>query len=135
MAHTLTFNGDEVGQYLMVVQPVNELLTPANFRVGLFQQNAAVNADSRNLVRSYRFVVTLLGSSPISAARLLEIIQQLQGRRGDIVAVFDSDRVELDQWVINRVESAMPSPGFGGLWRPGVAITAVGENPPRYSEV
>lgn len=135
MAHTLTFNGDQVGQHLMSMQPVNEPLTPANFRAGLFQQNAGVNADSRNLLRSYRFVVTLVGADPVTASRLLENIQQLQGQQGDIVAIFDSQQLELDQWIINRVESQEPQRGFGGRWLPDVIIYAVGETPPRYSEV
>lgn len=135
MAHTLTFNGDQIGQHLMVMQPVNELLTPANFRAGLFQQNAGVNADSRNLARSYRFAVTLVGDDPVTTSRLLENVKQLQGRQGDLVAIFDSQQLELDQWIINRVESREPQRGFGGRWLPNVTIYVVGETPPRYSEV
>jgi len=119
----------------MSMQPVNALLTPAVFRAGLFQQTAAVNADSRNLLRAYRFVVTLVGADPVTASQLLENIQQLQGKQGDLIAIFESNRLELDQWVINSVESPGPQRGFGGRWLPDVTINAVGETPPRYSEV
>ena len=135
MAHTLTFNGDQVGSNMMSMDDVSYLLTSPVQRSGLFQQVAAVNADSRNLLYAYRFMVTVKAANPVLLAKAVGLIRTLQGQTGDLIGQADSNQVALDQWIIEQVQASAPAKGFGGRWLPDVTIIAIGNAPPRYAEV
>lgn len=129
----LFFNGFAVGDYIKKFEPANVTLTPATRRTGLFQDVAAVNSDSRNMLNALRFILVVKRADNVAAVEAIALIQNMQGLTGDI-EVKDNGivRVQCTAWTIDHVDSPRLLEAFGGRFTDQLSITVIGETGPLY---
>ncbi|MBX3396498.1 MAG: hypothetical protein KF841_14145 [Phycisphaerae bacterium] len=133
MAQVLLFNGQQVGDVFLRVEPGSHLITPPVRRAGLFQSRADVNSESRNLLWSKFFYLTARANDNIALNAAIDAIQDLQGLVGDIVVIDGVvERMVCLQWTIDEVSKPPLPSGFGGRFCEELIITAVGPSQPVY---
>jgi len=133
VALQLYFKNYAIGDHFLKVEPVNVILTPPVRRTGLFQDTAAVNSDSRNLLHARRFFVALKRADNLTLDQAISQIEELQGLVGDITIQETSTlKMLCDSWSIDLVSVPNLPEGFGGRLARQLVITAIGESAPQY---
>lgn len=133
MALIMTFNGQQVGEQLIAVEPASGLLTPPVFRAGLYQDFGGVNSESRNLLRGFVFHVYVIAADNMAVLPLIDAIQDLAGRVGDI-EIMDGivSKLLCTGWTIGAIPTVEMAEGFGGRLLRNLPIPAFGESAPLY---
>ena len=129
----LLFNGLAIGDHFLKVETANVTLTPPVRRTGLFQDAAAVNSESRNLLYARRFFVAVKRTDNLDLDQLISDTQELQGLIGDIEVKDDTTlKMLCAAWTIDIVSVPNLRSGFGGRFADQLVITAIGEAAPQY---
>lgn len=129
----LLFNGLAIGDHFLKVETANVTLTPPVRRTGLFQDFAAINSDSRNLLHARRFFVALKRADNLDLDQAISQVQELQGLVGDITIKDDITlKMLCMEWTIEIVSAPGLREGFGGRFAQQLVITAIGDMAPQY---
>lgn len=132
---TLRFNGQQIGDLVIVHSPDHRALTPPIDVPGLFQADAEINTDSRNL--SYGLVVTVFvkRANEDALGAVISAIQQYVGLRGAVqVRLGGAVKVETDDtWCLADAPAPPLEPAYGGRFTDRLVLTFKGPTPPRYT--
>lgn len=135
MAKLLYFNGQPLGDHLVLYRPASVLQTPPAVGTGFLQSIARVDAVSRNLLRSYEFTIALLRATEDAMAHAVEAIQQMQGATGLVqVRIGLTIRATFTDWTLAIAPPPPMAPAFGGRVIEAWPLVFVGERSPQLSQ-
>lgn len=134
MALTLQFGTQMVGDFITVMEPLDEPLTPAEKIVGVWRDTAEHDTSSRNMEYSELIEVHLKRTDQLAMDATLAALRAMQGKRGQLTVRLNGVLrwQTSDQWLCDKVPPANLDPGFGGSVA-NLKILFCGNTPPaRY---
>lgn len=134
MALTLQFGTQTVGDFIIVMEPLDQPLTPPAKLTGLWRDTAEHDTSSRNMEYSELIVVHVKRTDQLAMEAALAAIRGLAGKRGQVTVRLNGFLrwQTSDQWVCDRVEPANLDAGFGGSVT-NLQLVFCGNTPPgRY---
>lgn len=133
MDRTVHFRNQLIGDGVITIQAGTRPLTPPVFRAGLFQDSAAVNSDSRNMLNVRLIAVHMKRDDEIAFDEAVAAVQQLLGLTGDLrIKEGGSTRFLAEDWTFRTAPAPATLPGFGGRFIAAWPLVFVGVSTPRY---
>lgn len=135
MAKLLYFNGQPIGDHLVLYRPSSALQTPPAIGTGFLQPLARVDSVSRNLLRTYEFSIALIRSNEDAMAHAVEAIQQMQGATGLVqVRLGLTVKATFTDWTLASAPPPPMAQAYGGRVIEAWPLTFVGERAPQLSQ-
>ncbi len=133
MPRQLYFRNTLFSDHLIKIGPGTTAATPPAVMPGLYQTNARIASDSRNLVHAVTFHVALVKSDELALSSAAQAGQEYLGLSGR-VQVKDGSTVKLDWptcWFM-QAGALDVLDGFGGRFVASWPLTFVGEQKPSW---
>lgn len=127
----LYFNNVQIGDHLLRMVPLDQLLTPPVSRVGLFQDYSESVCESRNVLRRIRFDIAL---SRASMRLLFSAIGDIRGYLGQTYNLVVKDggvtKLSASDWIMEEVGVPEIPEGFGGRFCRSMEVYFIGNSIP-----
>ena len=134
MAGTVHFCNQQIGDGVITIQAGTRPLTPPVFSMGLFQDIASVNSDSRNMLNVRQIAVHMKRDGVVAFDYAAAAVQQLLGQSGDLEIRDDGNVVFLAVgWWLQDAPAPNTLPGFGGRFVKSWPLIFVGASEPVYT--
>lgn len=131
MARQFYFRNTLFSDHLIKIVPGTQAGTPPGVMPGLYQTNARVASDSRNLIHTVTFHIALVKTNELTLSNAAQARQEYLGLSGR-VQVKEGGSTLLD-WPVCWFAQAGALDvldGFGGRFVPSWALTFIGETKP-----
>lgn len=128
MARQLYFRNTLFSDHLIKIVPGTQAGTPPAVMPGLYQTNARIASDSRNLIHAVTFHIALTKTNELTLSNAAQAAQEYLGLSGR-VQVKDGGTTYLDWLVCFFAQAGAVDvlDGFGGRFVPSWALTFIGD--------
>lgn len=121
------FKGTMLGDMVVKVEDATASASQPVVQVGILQTNAAINADSRNLVHSIRVTLLIERSDNEACFRAMRTIRNMLNLTGDLYLTdVASTRLTGKGWTLSATSDPDLALGFGGRYTDDFVVTFVG---------
>lgn len=133
MARQLYFRNTLFSDHLIKIVPGTTAATPPGVMPGLYQTNARIASDSRNLIHTVTFHIALTKTNELTLSNAAQAAQEYQGLSGR-VQVKDGGSTLLDWLVCTFAQAGALDvlDGFGGRFVSSWPLTFIGELKPSW---
>lgn len=129
----LKIDGDSIGDCILAYGVLTAAQTPPAVQVGVLQADAAVNAESINLLRVWQFRLQIERDTYLECAQAVAEIKAMANRQG-LIQVYSAGELAMTllDWTIQSVQCPELDPGFAGRYTKDLVVVCVGVTAEEY---